>query len=457
MRVGFVGLGKLGMPCAVAMASKGHDVIGYDIDPELMSKRPRRYHETAADGRSDFNACLAESTIRFGSLNEVARHAELMFVAVQTPHGPAFEGVTPLPEGRADFDYGFLVRAVTDIMACAHAPKVLVIVSTVLPGTLRRHVLPLLPPRVELAYNPYFIAMGTAMYDFLNPEFVLCGSDSPSVCDELRSFYRTITNAPLYATSVESAELAKVAYNTFIGMKIAFANTIMEVCHKVPGADADAVVGALQLATRRLISGKYLSGGMGDGGGCHPRDNIAMSWLARRLDLSFDWFESLMLARERQTEWLADLMEAHALPKAILGYSFKPESNITLGSPALLLRHILERRGHRVLLYDPLVEPDALDVSALGPMVFLIGAKHRVFESYRFPAGSVVIDPWRYLRGTPEVRVVSVGRQSPIGDAARCDAPPPTAAGDPRRGPSRWPRPAEPGALASPSDELRPS
>ncbi len=413
MRVGFIGLGKLGMPCAVAMASRGHDVLGYDIDQQLMSKRARRYKETAADGVSDFNPCLAQSTLEFGSLAEVVAHAELLFVAVQTPHAPAFEGVTPLPAERADFNYAFLVQAVRSIVAHAHQATTLVVVSTVLPGTLRREVLPLLPQHVSMAYNPYFIAMGTAMQDFLYPEFVLCGCDDQAASERLRAFYRTITDAPFYATSLESAELAKVAYNTFIGMKIAFANTVMEVCHKLPGADPDAVVGALQLATRRLVSGKYLTGGMGDGGGCHPRDNIAMSWLARELNLSYDWFENLMIARERQTEWLASLMEAHPLPKAILGYSFKPESNITQGSPALLLRHLLEARGHQVLMYDPLVDPHVLDVSALEPMVFLIGAKHRAFEDLRFPGGSVVIDPWRYLHNTqPDVRLVSVGRPS---------------------------------------------
>src|SRR5258708_38705322 len=93
-------------------------------------------------------------------------------------------------------------------------------------------------------------------------------------------------------------------------MKIAYANAIMEICHKVPGCNVDEVTAGLSMATGRLLSSKYLAGGMGDGGGCHPRDNIALSWLARELGLRFGFFESLMIARERQTEWLAPFVGA---------------------------------------------------------------------------------------------------------------------------------------------------
>jgi len=281
---------------------------------------------------------------------------------------------------------------------------------------MRRVVLPLLPAGTRFCYNPYFIAMGTTMRDFLHPEFALLGASDPSVADTCAAFYRTITDAPAMRVRIEEAELIKVAYNTFIGMKIVFANALMEICQKIEGADVDVVTGVLKQAGTRLISGAYMDGGMGDGGGCHPRDNIAMSWLARNLDLSHDWFESLMVARERQTEWLADLMCAHDLPKAILGYSYKPGTNITLGSPALLLEVMLKERGHAVRMLDPHVEPSSADVSTLAPHVFLIGTRHAEFQGRRFPKGSVVIDPWRYLNITdPDVTYIAVGRARPTG------------------------------------------
>ena len=138
------------------------------------------------------------------------------------------------------------------------------------------------------------------------------------------------------------------------------------------------------------MSPLYFEGGMGDGGGCHPRDNIAMSWLARELKLSQDIFDSLMEARFKQTEWLADLMIAHDLPKAIFGYSFKAESNLTVGSPALLLKSVLEERGFRPLLYDPYIDGVKTIFPTLPP---------HVFSNWREASGFQVADiSWRVSR-----------------------------------------------------------
>lgn len=413
MNIGFVGLGKLGLPCAVAMAAKGHDILGYDLDPRRMSREPQPYLETGPDGVSPFDEHLARSTVRFGSLPEVVAHAEILFIAVQTPHDRRYEGISRLPDERVDFQYDALEAAVRSVAPHLKPSTIVTVISTVLPGTMRRLVLPLLPAGTRFCYNPYFIAMGTTMRDFLHPEFVLLGASDPSVADACAAFYASVTSAPPMRVRIEEAELIKVAYNTFIGMKIVFANAMMEICQKIEGADVDVVTNALKKAGTRLISGAYMDGGMGDGGGCHPRDNIAMSWLARNLDLSHDWFESLMVARERQTEWLADLMCAYDLPKAILGYAYKPGTNITLGSPALLLKAILAERGHEARMIDPHVDPSSAGLADLYPHVFLIGARHPAFPGMHFPEGSVVIDPWRYLDlSQPDVFYIPVGRRA---------------------------------------------
>jgi UDPglucose 6-dehydrogenase len=410
MRIGFIGLGKLGFPCALAMAQKGHDVVGYDVNTDLMSNRPRDYNETCEDGITHINTLLESSRLRFGSLQTVVEHGDLVFVAVQTPHDARFEGITRLPQERVDFDYRYLIDAVKGISAAAKTPKEVIIISTVLPGTIRTHILPHASNLLRICYNPYFIAMGTAVRDFLHPEFILLGVHDPETARAAQSFYATICDAPIYCTGIENAELIKVAYNTYIGMKIVFANTLMEICHKMPNTDVDAVVGGLKLARRRLISTAYMDGGMGDGGGCHPRDNIALSWLAEKLDLSHDWFESVMRARERQTEWLADLMCSYELPKGLIGYAFKANTNICVGSPALLLAEVLKERGHEVFRYDPVVERRERDLSQMPPHVFLIGANHPQLSRLTLPRGSVVIDPWRFASVNEGVRLVPVGR-----------------------------------------------
>jgi UDPglucose 6-dehydrogenase len=410
MKIGFIGLGKLGFPCALAIAAKGHDVLGYDINPKHMSNEPRPYNETCEDGVTHINSILKSSRLRFGSLEAVVDHSDLLFVAVQTPHDPRFEGITRLPEERVDFDYSHLVHAIKNISAVVKAPKNVIIVSTVLPGTVRNRIFPHASSLLKLCYNPYFIAMGTTIKDFLHPEFILLGVHDDETARMAREFYATICDAPIYCTGIENAELIKVAYNTYIGMKITFANVLMEICHKMPNTDVDAVVGGLKIANRRLISTAYMEAGMGDGGGCHPRDNIALSWLAQKVDLSYDWFESVMTARERQTEWLADLLCSYDLPKGLLGYAFKAKTNICTGSPALLLANILEERGHKVFRYDPVVEEGERDISQMPPHVFLVGTNHPQFTHLTVPKGSVVIDPWRFVSVNEGVRLVPVGR-----------------------------------------------
>jgi len=165
------------------------------------------------------------------------------------------------------------------------------------------------------------------------------------------------------------------------------------------------------LANERLISTKYLLGGMGDGGGCHPRDNIALSWLAKETDLSYDWYENLMICRENQTEWLANLImeeyKKEELPVVILGKCFKKETNLTVGSPSILLKNMLEENGTPAGMYDPWV--DFSNPPLEERAIFFIGTNHDVFREYNFPEGSVVLDPWRMISKQIGVKLVSIG------------------------------------------------
>jgi UDPglucose 6-dehydrogenase len=431
MNVGFVGLGKLGMPVALAMSLAGHDVMGYDVDPARMQKHTFPHREIGPNGEPTIEPLLAASPLKFGSLEEVVAHSEIVFVSVQTPHDPRYEGVTRLPEERVDFDYRYLRDAIGALSKAIEAQgedTVVIIISTVLPGTMRREILPQINDRVKLCYNPFFIAMGTTIPDFLNPEFVLFGMRDAVAAEKARALYRTLHDRPFYETSIENAELIKVAYNTFITMKVCFANTLMEVAHKIDGCDVDEVTGAFTLATERLLSPKYLRGGMADGGGCHPRDNIALSWLARELNMSHDWFESVMLTRERQTDWLADLVESEHRRRGyehskvgIYGRSFKAATNLTVGSPATLLANLLTERGFEVELYDPYIDEGPCPFTEPG--VYFVATNHPEFarEDWQYPQGSVVLDPWRFVPEREGVEVVHIGVGAPGREASALD------------------------------------
>lgn len=413
MKVGWMGLGKLGLPCALACESKGYEVVGYDVSAEVLDNiRARRitYQEAGAQ------ELLDRSRIRLVGVERLV-DCDIIFVAVQTPHDPRFEGAAPLPDERADFDYSSLRGAVAELDAEAAKQgkrPIVAVVSTVLPGTMRREILPL-AGHLRIAYNPFFIAMGTCIQDFLFPEFVLLGIDDEKAATAVEKFYATITEAPVYRTSVVNAEAIKVFYNTWISTRIGTVSAIMEFCHRIPGCDAGAVLSALKLADRRLISTAYMDPGMPDGGGCHPRDNIALSHCARRHNLSVDWFGFIMEARDRQADWLAGLIEERhsqtKLPVVVLGKAFKPGTNITTGSPALLLSEFLWRRGVQHAQYDPVVDPDAapFDKQFAGPRIFFVATRHDCFRSLPFPLGSCVVDPWHFAEVPAGVEYVPVG------------------------------------------------
>ena len=416
MNVGFMGLGKLGLPCALAVEMRGHKVIGYDPSPsvkEILDTKKLPYKEIWAQDYLD------KSNIKIKSVKELVEHSDIIFVPIQTPHGEKFEGTTRIPDDREDFDYSYLIDGLTELDYELFQQKkemTVIVISTVLPGTIRRDIKPLLSEYTKLCYNPFFIAMGTTMEDFLRPEIILFGVDDEKAAKKAKKFYRTINHAPFYETTIENAELIKVAYNTFIGTKIAYVNTLMEMCHHLPNTNVDEVMNALKMCKKRIISDKYLSGGMGDGGGCHPRDNIALSWLSDELGLRFNWFDNIMKQREVQTEWLVDMIEkeSNGLPITILGKSFKPQTNITTGSPSILLSNILKERGLSATMYDPYIdEPfgDWQDMSEYDglPQCYFIGTNHEDFVNFPFDDNSIIIDPWRFIPDKEGCKVIRIG------------------------------------------------
>ena len=411
MKIGFVGLGKLGLPCALAIDSKGHSVYGYDINTDvkrILEEKKLPYREEGADD------LLQRHNIKWGSIKDVVENSDIIFVPIQTPHLPKYEGDTRIPSERADFDYEWLKRGIKDLsneISNQGEDKIVIIISTVLPGTIRRDIKPLLNEKVKLCYNPFFIAMGTTVKDFASPEFVLFGVDDDSAYHKAKEFYSTLHDRPVYKCTIEEAEMIKVTYNTYITMKVCLANTVMELSHKLENINCDNVMKGLFLANERLISPKYLLGGMGDGGGCHPRDNIALSWLSQKVDLSFDWYDNLMKCREDQTEWLANLIleskKETSLPIVILGKTFKKETNLVTGSPSILLRNILEEKGQEVEMFDPWIDQETPPLSEKA--IFFIGTNHDLFIDYKFPYGSTVIDPWRFIKQQEGIELISVG------------------------------------------------
>jgi UDPglucose 6-dehydrogenase len=366
-KIGFIGLGKLGMPCAEAIADKGFDVTGYDIVPKSSDRI--KIKETIKD---------------------LVEDRDIVFVATPTPHEDGYDGRTPtshLPV--KDFNYDAVKKVLAKCNDNMTESQTLVLISTVLPGTTRREFAPLVT-NTKLMYNPYLIAMGTVADDMINPEMIMIGSKNGLAgtncrirSELLESFYNQVCdNFPRMEFGTwEEIEAMKIFYNTFISNKIALVNMIQDVAHKLGHMDVDRVTQALAKSTKRIVSPAYMKAGMGDGGACHPRDNIALRWLAKELNLGYDMFESIMTAREQQAETMAKAILTHGNNIWFSSDSYKPGTTLVDGSYSLLVQYYVKKHGGQLA--------NGIDT----PVEVIV----RVHESDEFTAdeSTIIFDPWR--------------------------------------------------------------
>ena len=400
MNVGFIGIGKLGMACAETMAVK-HSVTGYDIYPRTSNQ------------------------IKIATrLQDAVEGKDLVFIAVQTPHDPVYGGEQPITHLKnKDFDYSTVKQVLIDVNQYATPNQLVVLISTVLPGTTRRELKNNIT-NARFIYNPYLIAMGSVEWDMINPEMVIIGTEDGSETGDARlltDFYKTIMeNNPRYVVGTwDEAECIKIFYNTFISTKIGLVNMIQDVAIRQGNINVDIVTAALAQSNMRIMGPKYMTAGMGDAGPCHPRDNIALRWLAQELDLGYDIFDTIMKARERQAKNMARYIydNREGLPVYIHGKAYKPGVTYTEGSYSLLVGYYLKEMGIDPVYIDPLTEsanPDTVKGCIL--------LAHNQIVTYgyagvtdaqplycKIDAGSVVIDPWRRYPTNSNIKVIHYG------------------------------------------------
>jgi len=400
-KVGFIGIGKLGLACAEVMAQE-YDVTGYDIYPRTSSK------------------------IKISdTLEGAVKDKDVIFVAVQTPHDPIYDGSQPITHlPNKDFDYTIVNQVLADINQYATPDQLVVLISTVLPGTTRRELRQHIT-NARFIYNPYLIAMGSVAWDMVNPEMVIIGTEDGSLTGDaelLKDFYAPLmANNPRYAIGTwDEAEAIKIFYNTFISTKVGLVNMIQDVAIKNGNMNVDVVTDALINSTIRIISGKYMTAGMGDAGPCHPRDNIALRWLAENLDLGYDIFDTVMHAREQQARNMAlclhKLQMNTGLPIIIHGMAYKPDVDYLDGSYSLLIGSYLNELDAEHDYCDPLCGRSVED--GYNAIVLLAHNRQITYgytgelpeqQLYFTPgAASVIVDPWRRFVH-PTLKVIHYG------------------------------------------------
>ena len=397
MNISFIGLGKLGLPCAEVFSEYGHIVRGYDIK-EIHS-----------------NFIKIENSIK-----NVVQDADIVFVAVPTPHDPLYDGREPISHlPPKNFNYKIVEEVLVEANKYMNNNQILVLISTVLPGTIREHFIRHIT-NPKFVYNPYFIAMGSVKFDMSNPDILIIGNETGKETLEISrliDLYKSIikNNPPIIVSNWDECECIKVFYNTLVSTKLSFVNMIQDVAERMGNIDVDVVTDALCKSTDRIISSKYMKSGMGDGGACHPRDNIALKYLSKKLNLGYDFFGSIMKTRELQAKNVAlklvELSKEYNLPIAIHGKSYKPNVPYIDGSYSILIGHYCNAFGKDVKYIDPLVGEKEIS----SPHIILLA--HSSSTTYGkndvlycdIPDGSVILDIWRNFSTDKNVKVFYYG------------------------------------------------
>ena len=390
--LGVVGAGWVGLVTAACFAELGHRVVVRDIVPErieALAAGEVPIYEAGVGDLFERNRERLEFTLDIG---DVVEAAGLVFVCVGTP---------PLPSGDANLS---AVWQVVDELAGVEDRLVLVMRSTV-PVRTGERVRARLDarglPHVGYVSNPEFLAEGTAVANFTNPDRVVVGAFVDADGDRVAQLFEPL-GAPLVRTDVASAEMIKLASNAALVTRISFINEIANVCELV-GADVEEVARGVGLDQR--IGPSFLRAGIGYGGSCFPKDASALKQIAANSGYHFQLLTAVIEVNELQKRRVVQKLQAHLGPLqgktvALLGLAFKPHTNDLRGAPSLVLAARLMTEGAVVRAWDPVAQEEA------GTL--LVGAElyDTVLETVEDADAAVVVTEWPELRdlASPEVR-----------------------------------------------------
>ncbi len=434
MKISVIGLGKLGLPLATTIASKGFQVIGVDINKKVI--------EDVNNGCTSLQEPNLLALIKKYKYNlsatfdvkEAVLETEITFIITPTPSQK---------NGYFSLKYvNDAAREVASALKVKQGYHLVVVVSTVMPESTEKIKTILEKDSGKkciedfgLCYNPEFIALGSVIYNLLNPDFILIGESDKKAGDILQKFYeKYCDNEPAIARmNFVNAELAKISVNTYVTTKISYANMLSGICEKLPGGDVDVVTQAIGLDSR--IGKKYLKGGTAFGGPCFPRDNIAFVSLSRNLRVASYLAKATHRMNLRQIDRLTEIVLQYKDDNStvgILGLSYKPFTDVIEESPGFLLAQQLIKKNITVCLWDPLALDNA--ERSLGKSARYAGSVKECIENsqvlvittewseYKNINSSwfegkpkVIIDPWRILSSkqlTEKVKYLPLGTNS---------------------------------------------
>ena len=360
MKVVVAGLGKLGLPMAAVFAQSGHDVVGVDPMQPVVDALNEGRVLIDEPGLPEMIAANSERISATTSYAQAIPGAELTFIIVPTPSGD---------DGAFINDYVVdALREIGQVLRENPQPHLVAVTSTVMPGATSAVLAPAfeqalgrsLGDGVALCYSPEFIALGSVVRDLQNPDFVLIGADDKAAGRRLADFYLGIgggRDVPVQVMNWVNAELAKISVNSFVTMKITYANMLASICEGLPGGDVDEVTRAIGLDSR--IGPRYLKGGPPFGGPCFPRDNRALGVAAEAVGAPWD----LAAATDRMNDGLAERIAEMVTTAtnegdtvAVLGLAYKDNTPVVEESAGAKVAGALAVQGRRVIVHDPIAD-----------------------------------------------------------------------------------------------------
>jgi UDPglucose 6-dehydrogenase len=365
MKLSVIGLGKLGACSAACFASKGYEVIGVDINKNSVDAINQGKAPLYEPKLQELISVSKGKLTATQDYEKALKESEITFLIVPTPSSQ---------DGHFSDKYlQDALRHLAQAFKGKSGYHIFVVTSTVSPGTTEGNLIPLiesisgkqLKRDFGVCYNPEFIALGSVIHDFFNPDMVLIGESHPFAGDRLEEIYKRVCEKKSYLArmSIVSAEITKLSLNSYVTMKISFANALANICEAIPGAEIDKITSALGADKR--ISPYFLKGGLSYGGPCFPRDNRAFAafaekyggnaWLAKTTD------EVNQFQIKHMVERLLKLIsETKSNSVSILGLTYKPNTPVIEESPAIkIIEELLKQKEMEVVVYDPLAMDNA--------------------------------------------------------------------------------------------------
>jgi UDPglucose 6-dehydrogenase len=365
-KISVIGQGKLGACYSAFYADRGYEVLGIDTDINKVnavndSKAP--VAEPELDELIKKNHDHYKATTLY---DENIKNTEVTFMIVPTPS---------IKNGAFSVDYAVdVAKKMGPILKAKKDYHLLVLVSTVLPEDSRKVIIPAFEKYsgkkcgvdFGYCYSPSLIAIGDIINNLRNPDFLFIGAFDKKAGDMLENIYKYIygKDRPLERMSIESVELAKISLNSFVTMKITFANILGEICSKIPFADVDEVTNSIGKDKR--IGMKFFKSGLGYGGPCFPRDNYAFANMAKKRGISSPLALTTHNINNQIPKKAVDLILRHSKNKktkiGVLGLSYKPKTTFTEESQALQITKNLLKKKYAVIVFEPLNDNEAKSI-----------------------------------------------------------------------------------------------